>query len=64
MANMGTAEFTIRVDPSRVTAVTTALSLMVDLLKGYGHDWTPAQIAALDAATAALERENLLAEAI
>lgn len=62
MASIGTADFIVRVDPSRVTDVITALSMLVDLLKEYGHDWTPEQLTALNTATAALERENLRAE--
>ena len=64
MANMGTAEFTVRVDPSRVLTVVEAMTMMVSLLRGYGHTWSDAERAALAAAHDALKRDNLLVEPV
>lgn len=63
MVNMGTAEITVRGDTSRVLPVAEALAMMARLLVGYGHVWTSAERAQIEAAEHALKREHLAVEA-
>lgn len=62
MANLGTVDVTVRVDPSRVLRVIDAMTLMIGLLDRYGHEWTDDERALVKSAADACERENLLAE--
>lgn len=59
MATVGTLTFTVRVDPSRVKAVTDALTMLCNLAESYGHAFTEHELEVLAGAHTALERENL-----
>lgn len=63
MARMGTAEITLRVDPSSVLAIADAITMLCALLHDAGHVLTPEQQATLDRAVEACEPQHLVAEA-
>lgn len=62
MANMGTAEVMVRIDPSRIVPVAKALAMLVDIATHAGHSWTDEERAVLAAAEDAFVLQNLLAE--
>lgn len=59
MANMGTVEFTAKLDTNRLLDVVRTLDMMKRLLDGYGHAWTPDEQTELDKTNDAFKPENL-----
>ena len=59
MANVGSAEFQVRVNPRRALDIIEGLEMMVGLLNDHGHEWTNEERRRLAQAVSACESRNL-----